>query len=162
MEYKLPICYIVKTMTEYAYNKKTSFEYEILDRFEAGIELLGLELPAIREKKVSLEGAYITIRGGEAYLVGATIVPIQPKNVPKGFENNRLRKLLFTKKEIRELEQKSEKQGLTIVPISVYNKGRKIKVEVAVVRGKKKFDKRESVKRREAEKDVLRTLKNQM
>ncbi len=148
-------------MTQYVYNKKAGFDYEVLERFEAGIELLGCELPAVRQKRASLEGAYVTVRGDEAYLVSAKIMPLQPKNAPAGYEPERLRKLLLTKKEIRELGERGEKQGLTIVPISMYNKGRKIKVEIAIARGKKKFDKREALKQRESERDVQRTLKNE-
>lgn len=141
-------------------NKKVHFEYEILERYDAGIELFGLEVKAVRAKHGSLEGSHIIIRGGEAFLIGATITPYQTGNTPKNYEPNRNRKLLLTKEELGELAAHESKKGLTIVPIALYNKGRKIKVEMAVVRGKKLHDKRETLKKRESERDMLRDIKN--
>lgn len=140
-------------------NKKAYFDYEILEKLTAGIELLGFEVKSLRDKKGSLEGAYVTVRGGEAYLMNANIPPWQPKNTPKTYDPVRNRRLLLTKKEIATLSATESKKGLTIVPILVYNKGRKIKVEIATVRGKKQFDKRESTKQRETEREIRRTLK---
>ena len=144
-----------------AENRKVHFNYEILERFEAGIELLGLEVSAIKKSQVSLEGSYVTIRGGEAYLIGSTITPLQPKNTPADYVLDRNRRLLLTKKEIALLAGAEVKNGLTIVPISMYNKGRHIKVEIAIVKGKKTFDKRETIKRRESDRDMQRTLKGE-
>lgn len=141
-------------------NKKTYLNYEILEKFTAGIELLGFEVKSLRAKLGSLEGSYTTIRGGEAYLVGSYIPPFQPGNTPKDYDPRRNRKLLLTKKEIAELAGTENKKGLTIIPILVYNKGRKIKVEIGVARGKKKYDKRETLKKRDAEREIERTLKN--
>lgn len=146
----------------FAQNKKASFNYEFLEELEAGIELLGNEVRAVRTGHASLEGSHGTIRGGEAFLVGATIPPYQPNNTPKGYEPMRNRRLLLTKKELSRLAGLEKQKGLTIVPISLYNKGRKIKVRLAVARGKKKFDKRESIKRRESERDVQRTLRDSL
>lgn len=140
-------------------NKKVHFNYEILERYEAGIELLGTEVKAVRAGRGSLEGAHVTVRGGEAYLVGATIQPYQTGNTPKDYDAMRNRRLLLTKKELAELAEKESKRGLTIVPIGVYNKGHKLKVEIAVVRGKKTHDKRETIKKREADRDVMREIK---
>ncbi|MDO8564449.1 MAG: SsrA-binding protein SmpB [bacterium] len=140
-------------------NRKAHFNYEILETFNAGIELLGNEVKSLRAKQGSLEGAYVILRGGEAFLVKATIPAYQPKNTSKEYDPERPRKLLFTKAEIAKLTGFDAKKGLTIVPISVYNKGRKIKVEVGVGRGKKKYDKRETLKRRDAERDMERVLK---
>ncbi|MEK7575422.1 MAG: SsrA-binding protein SmpB [Patescibacteria group bacterium] len=140
-------------------NKKASFDYEILEKFSAGIELLGFEVKSIRNKQGSLEGAYITVRGGEAYLMNASIPPFQPGNTPKGYEPLKNRRLLLTKKEIAELAKNEAKKGLTIIPISVYNKGRKIKVDIAIARGKKQFDKRQTLKKRDAKREIERTLK---
>ena len=137
-------------------NKKAHFDYEILEKLTAGIELLGFEVKALRGKLGSLDGAHVTVRGGEAYLMHATIPPFQPN---KNYEPLRNRKLLMTKKEIARLAGEESKKGLTIVPISVYNHGRKIKVEIALVRGKKQFDKRETMKKRETEREIRRTLK---
>jgi len=100
------------------------------------------------------------VRGGEAYLIGATIQPYQAGNTLKDYDATRNRKLLLTKTEIAELSAQESKKGLTIVPIAVYNKNRKLKVEIAIVRGKKTHDKRETIKKREAERDVMRDIKS--
>lgn len=140
-------------------NKKIHFNYEILERYEAGIELLGVEVKSLRAGRGSLEGSHVTVRGGEAYLIGATIQPYQAGNLLKGYEATRNRRLLLTKDEIAELSAQESKKGLTIVPVSVYTKGRKLKVEIAVVRGKKTHDKRETLKKRESERDIMREIK---
>ena len=141
-------------------NQKARFDFELLDRFEAGIELLGFEVKALREGRGSLEGAHVTVRGGEAFLIGATIPPYQSGNTPESYDPMRNRRLLLGKKELASLAALESQRGLTIVPISVYNKGYKLKVEIAVARGKKKYDKREVTKNREAQRHIERTLKN--
>lgn len=144
-------------------NKKVAFNYEIIETLEAGIELFGFEVKALRAKHGSLEGAHVVVRGDEAFLVGAHIPPYQPKNTPPEYDPERTRKLLLTKKEISALAGKPAGgggKGLTIVPISVYNKARKIKVKIGFVRGKKKFDKRETIKKRDTERDIHRELKD--
>jgi SsrA-binding protein len=130
-----------------------------LEKFQAGIELFGHEVKTLKNKQGSLEGSHVTIRGREAYLIGANIPPYQPQNTPADYDMNRNRRLLLTKKEIAELSNVENKAGLTIVPISVYNDKRKVKVEIATVRGKKKFDKRETIKKRETDREICRTLK---
>ena len=140
-------------------NRKARFNYELLEKLDAGIELLGFEVKSLRQKQGSLEGAYAIVRGNEPFLVNVCIPAYQPKNTPKQYDERRIRKLLLTKREIKELAGAEAKKGLTIIPISVYNKGRKIKVELAIARGKKKFDKRETLKRRDAEREIERTLK---
>jgi SsrA-binding protein len=149
-------------MQTLAQNKKAAFNYELLEKFEAGIELLGFEVKAVRAGKVTLEGSHITVRGGEAYLVGATIAPYQVKNTPESYDPRRNRKLLLTKKEIVQLAETETTKGLTIVPISMYNANRRIKVKIAVARGKKKYDKREAIKRRDDEREMHRTLKENL
>jgi SsrA-binding protein len=139
-------------------NRKAKFDYEILERFTAGLELLGLEVKAIKAGKISLAGAFVVVRGGEAYLIGADISPYQPKNTPKDYDGTRERKLLLSKKEIAELEKAEQTKGLTIVPLSVYNKGRFLKLDLAIARGKKQFDKRQAIKKRDTERDLKRTL----
>lgn len=141
-------------------NKKAHFNYEILKQYEAGIELLGVEVKSLRNKQGSLEGAHIIVRGGEVFLVGATIQPYQAGNTDKSYDPMRNRRLLLTKEEIIELSDEEAKKGLTIVPLAVYSKGRKIKVGIAVVRGKKTHDKRETLKKREHERDVMRDIKD--
>ena len=148
-------------MTLFAQNRKAHFNYEILEKITAGIELLGFEVKAIKAGKITLDGAYVTIRGGEAFLIGTNITPIQPKNTPKDYDERRNRKLLLTKGEISRLAGMENQKGLTIIPLSVYNIGRKLKVELGIVRGKKKQDKRESIKKRESSREINRTLKNE-
>lgn len=140
-------------------NKKAHFDYEILEKFTAGIELLGFEVKALRNRQGSLEGSYVTVRGGEAYLMNANIPPFQPNNTPKDYDPVRNRRILLTKKEIATVASTEKKKGLTIVPISVYNHGRKIKLEIGIARGKKQFDKREVMKKRETEREINRVMK---
>ena len=140
-------------------NKKAGFKYELLEKYEGGIELFGYEVKSIRNHQGSLDGAHVIVRGGEAYLVGAHIPPYQPANTPKNYDPMRTRKILLTKKEIAELGGQESKRGLTIVPLSMYNKNSKIKVLLAVARGKKKHDKREMLKKRDDEREMGRSLK---
>jgi len=145
------------TLVDY---KKARFNYEILETFEAGIELLGFEVKSLKKGQGSLEGAHVIVRGGEAYAVNVFVPPYQEKNTPKDYEPRRNRRLIMTKKEIAALADKEGGRGLTVVPISIYNKGQLIKVSVAVVRGKKKYDKRETTKRRETDREIRRTIKD--
>jgi len=147
-------------MASYAENRKARFNYEIVEKYEAGIELVGTEVKSVRGGQMSLEGAFVIVRGGEAYLINANIPPYQPKNAPKDYDPLRNRRLLLTKKEINELAGNEKNKSLTIVPISVYNKNRKVKVEIALVKGKKKFDKRETIKKRETDREIRREVKN--
>ena len=103
----------------------------------------------------------MVIRGGEAYLVGATIAYYQEANTPKNYDQERVRTLLLSKKELKHLEEKSEQAGLTIVPVKWYNNKSKLKLEIALVRGKKTIDKRETIKRRDVKRDIDRILKSQ-
>lgn len=142
-------------------HKKARFDYEILEEFEAGIELLGPEVKSLRGKQGKLEGSHIIVRGGEAYIVGMHIPPYQASNTPEGYDPDRTRKLLLTKKELHTLAEFEGQKGLTILPIRVYNKGRNLKVAVAVARGRKKYDKRAVLKERDTKRDIERSLKNQ-
>jgi len=148
-------------MPTYARNKQATFNYEILETFEAGVMLHGFEVKAIRAGRASLIGAYIILRHGEAFLKGATISHYQEANTPDSYLPERERKLLLQKKEIAKLEKALNTKGLTIVPIKLYNKNRHIKLEIALVRGKKKADKREAIKARDNKRDIARTLQNQ-
>src|SRR3989344_5034642 len=147
-------------MAHYAENRKARFNYEILEKNEAGIELIGAEVKSVRGGTMSLEGAFIIVRGGEVFLINANIPPYQPKNAPKDYDSLRNRKILLTKKEIVKLAGNEKNKSLTIVPISVYNKNRKIKVEIALVKGKKKYDKRETLKKRDTEREIRREMKD--
>ena len=149
------------SMTTYIRNKRAKFDYEILETFEAGLVLVGHEVKAVRAGKGSLLGAYIVIDETGAELKGATITPYQEKNTPTSYDPERPRRLLLSKKELAELKTQGSQAGLTIVPIRLYNNGRNIKLEIAIVRGKKKADKRESIKARDTKRDIDRILKNQ-
>ncbi len=137
-------------------NRKAAFLYEILEKYSAGVELFGYEVKSLRGAHGSLEGAYVTVRGAEAFVVGMFVPPYQVGNTPKEYDPYRNRKLLLHKNEIYDLEKAEKTKGLTIVPVSVYNKGKKIKVDVVIARGKKKFDKRETTKKRETERETRR------
>jgi SsrA-binding protein len=141
-------------------NKKARVRFSILETFQAGLELTGSEVKALRNKLGSLEGSRIIVRDGEAYLVGATIPPYQPANTAETYDPERSRRLLLNKKELHELAEAESKKGLTVVPIEVYNAGRYIKVRVAIVRGKGKADRREDIKKRDVERELGRTLRN--
>ena len=142
-------------------NGRIRFDYEILEQIEAGLELLGIEVKSLRAGRGSLKGARVVARGGEAYLVGASIPAWQIANAPKSYEPERTRRLLLSVKEIAHIASAEGQQGLTIVPISVYNNGRKLKLAIAIARGKKKEDKRHSIRAREEKRRIERTLKTE-
>ena len=140
-------------------NKKAHFDYEILEKLEAGLELLGREVKSLRNKQGSLAGSRAIVRGGEAFLVGMTITPYQTKNVHGENPEQRTIKLLLTKKEINYMAGKSEEKGLTIIPLNIHTLGKKIKAEIGLARGKKKFEKREKIKKRDTEREMRREMK---
>jgi len=146
-------------MVAYIQNRKAHFNYEVLEKYEGGIELEGNEVKSVRAGRMSLEGAFVIVRGGEVFLINANIDPYQPKNAPKDYDPLRNRKILLTKKEIAELAESEKNKSLTIIPISLYNKGRKIKIEIALVKGKKQHDKRETTKKRETDRELRREYK---
>ena len=146
-------------MVVLAENRKARFEFEILELFEAGLELFGFEVKAVKSHKMSLEGSYVFPRKGEFYLVGATISPYQPRNTPKDYDQARERKLLLHKKEIDYLIGKAAAKGLTILPLRVYAKNGRVKLEIAIARRLKKRDQRERIKEREDKRKIERTLK---
>ena len=135
-------------------HKKARFDYEVLEEYEAGIELLGHEVKSLRAHHGKLEGSHVIVRGGEAYIIGMSVPPYQPKNTPKEYDPARTRKLLLTKKEIAALAVFEGQKGLTIIPLSVYNKKSKLKVRIAVARGRKKYDKRAVLKERESKRQI--------
>ena len=140
-------------------NKKVLFKYQVLERFEAGISLIGQEVKSIKSGRINLAGSYAVLRGEEVFLIGAKNPPYQPKNTPKDYNPERLRKLLLKKSEIKYLIGKTKQKGLTIVPISVYIKRNRIKIEIAVARGKTKPDKRQVIKKRETDREIKRELR---
>lgn len=146
-------------MKIFAENKKAYFNYKILETFEAGIVLIGQEVKSIKSGRINLAGSYVVLKNEEVYLVNAGIPPYQPKNVSADYDQIRSRKLLLKKSEIRYLIGKSGQKGLTLVPLRVYTKKRKIKLEFGIAKGKKKADKRELIKKRTVEKEIKRELK---
>ncbi|TSC61720.1 MAG: hypothetical protein Athens041674_676 [Parcubacteria group bacterium Athens0416_74] len=140
-------------------NKRVGFDYSIVEEMEAGLQLYGYEVKSLRAGHGSLKGARVVARGGEAYLVGATIPAFQPANAPKSYDPERTRKLLLSSKEIAHISSAEGEKGLTIVPLKVYNKGRNLKLLLAIARGKKKEDKRQSIKERDEKRRIQRTLK---
>ena len=146
-------------MKIFAENKKAYFNYEILEKLEAGIALIGQEVKSIKNGRINLAGSYVVLRNNEAFLVGSKIPPYQPKNAPADYNSERPRKLLLKKSEIKYLIGKTKQKGLTLAPLKVYTKDGKIKLEFGIAKGKKKFDKRELIKKRETEREIRRTLK---
>ncbi len=141
-----------------ATNRRARFEYEILDTYEAGLSLLGPEVKSLRAGKASLSDAYAVVRRGEVFLVNAHISPY----AEAGRENpdpKRERKLLLHRAEIARLAGDVSERGFTLVPLSLYFKDGRAKVELALARGKKRADKRETIRRREEEREVQRTLR---
>ncbi|MEZ4103191.1 MAG: SsrA-binding protein SmpB [Candidatus Paceibacterota bacterium] len=147
-------------MTLLQKNRKASFNYEILDKYVGGLSLFGFEVKTIKAGQGSISEAYVKIIGDELYLVGAHIPPYQPKNTREDYDPYRERKILLKRKEIEELKKRIKEANLTIVPISLYNKNRYVKVEIALARGKKIVDKRQNIKKRDIERDLGRKLKN--
>lgn len=142
-----------------AENRRAAFDYEILDTYEAGIALHGFEVKAVKAGRMNLAGTFAIIRGNEAWLVNASISPYQAGNTPESYDPTRTRRLLLHRKEIKELIGAAAQKGLTIVPLRVYASRNRIKVEIALARHKKKQDKREHIKKREAGREIERTLR---
>lgn len=138
-------------------NKKAFFDYEISDTLDAGIELLGHEVKAIRSGKVSIVGALVKIYGGQLWLVGATISPYQIKNTPKDFDPQRSRRLLMHKREIIKLMGATSRKALTLMPLKLYNKKGLIKLEIGIGIRKNKSDKREAILTRESKRETKKS-----
>lgn len=143
-------------MPDLAENKRARFDYEILETYEAGLELLGFEVKAVRTGKLNLSGSYVIIRGEEAYLINADLAPYQPLNTPEEYDSKRTRRLLLKRKEIKELMGRTKESGLTILPLNVYTKGTLIKIKIGLGKPKKNKDKRETIKRRDIEREIRR------
>lgn len=146
-------------MKIFAKNKRAFFDYEILEKYEAGIKLLGLEVKSVKKGNISLKGSFIVIKHSEVYLINATITPYQQKNTPYDYNPKRTRKLLLKKEEIKTLIGKTSQKGLTLVPLKVYNKGSKIKIEIALVKSKKKFQKKQKLKEKDIEREIEKEIK---
>ncbi len=143
----------------YAENPKARFDYEILDTYEAGIKLLGFEVKSVKKGRCSIVGTRCIIRGGEVYIVGMKIDPYQVGNTALGYDALSTRKLLLRKKQIIELEKNGDLKGNTIIPLVVYAERNLVKVKIALCRGKKTHDKRESLKKRDTDRTLAREYK---
>ncbi|MGA3094199.1 MAG: SsrA-binding protein SmpB [Dehalococcoidales bacterium] len=141
-----------------ATNRKAHHDYNILETYEAGIVLLGSEIKSVRDNRVSLGEAYVRADGGELWLVGAHIARYEAASY-MSHEPTRARKLLMHRKEIRILMGKLAEKGLTLIPLRMYIKERTAKLEIGLGRGKKLYDKRETIMRRESDREIERTLK---
>lgn len=141
-----------------ASNKKAFHDYFVEETFEAGIVLVGTEVKSVRLGAVNLRDSYAVIKGGEVFLVGAHIAPYE-KGSYFNVDPRRTRKLLLAKAEIRKLAARTERKGYTLVPLKIYLKGSLVKVELGLCRGKEQRDKRETIKRRDAEREMARAIK---
>lgn len=142
-----------------ATNRKASYDYVLFDRFEAGIELKGAEVKSIRERKVNLNDSFARITNGEAFVYGMHISPYKQSG-PFAPDPKRIRKLLLHKLQIHKLLGLTSQKGYTIVPTKVYLKKGRVKLEIAVAKGKKFFDKREKIRKRLTEREMRRSLKS--
>jgi SsrA-binding protein len=134
-------------------NRRSHFDYELSDTLEAGINLFGSEVKAVRLGRADLTGSYVKIIGNEIYLVNATISPYQSGQI-EGYDEKRTRKLLLHKKEILALKSRMQSANLNLVPVSMYFKNEFIKIEIALGKGKKKFEKRESIKKKDIQRHI--------
>ena len=146
-----------KNQATLASNRRARHEYNLLERFEAGLSLLGTEVKSIRGGKVQLKDSYIEFRNGEAFLVGAHVSPYSHGN-RQNHDPERPRKLLLNRREIERLSGRSQAKGLTVVPLSLYLKGNKIKLEIALAQGKRLYDKRMAEREKELDREAAEAL----
>lgn len=150
---------IIIHMKVLATNKKAYHDYEILEKYEAGIVLKGTEVKSAKNGRINLRDSFIRINNGEAFLLNCHISPYEQGNI-MNHDPTRTRKLLLHKREIERLAGKVQEKGLTLVPLRVYLKNNLVKVEVALAKGKKLHDKREAIKKKDLDREISRTLKN--
>ena len=147
-------------MQIYSENKKATFDYEILEKYEAGLVLIGQEVKSIRNGYINLAGSYVVIGENGPSLIGAKIPAYQIKNAPTDYNPEKSRKLLLNKKEIDYLIGRANERGFSLIPLKVYDKGGRIKLEFGLAKGKKKFNKKETIKKRDTKRDIDRELKS--
>ncbi len=145
-------------MKVFSENKKGYFDYEILEKFEAGLVLFGQEVKSIKTGHINLAGSYVILKQGEVFLTGVKVPPYQPNNAGADYNENRERKLLLNKKEINYLIGKSAQKGFSLIPLKIYEKSGRIKLEFGLAKGKKKYDKKEKIKKKDIEREVNREL----
>lgn len=146
-------------MKVFAENKKAYFDYDIIERFEAGMVLTGQEVKSIKSGRINLAGSYAVLKNEEAFLLNSYVPPYQPKNAPSNYDPARLRKLLLNKSEIKYLIGKSQEKRLTLLPLRVYAKKGKIKLEFGLARGRKKEGKKELLRKRDVKREIEMELK---
>ena len=146
-------------MSEIAVNRRARFDYEIIETLEAGIELFGFEVKAVKSGRINLAGSFVVIKDRSAWLLGATIPPYQAKNTPDNYEPSRSRRLLLHKSELKEWIGATSQKGLTIIPLKVYTKRNRVKILVGLAKHKKTADKREVIKKRETKREIERAIK---
>jgi len=145
-------------MKIYSENKKATYDYEVVERFEAGLVLFGQEVKSIKTGHINLSGSYVTLTRGEPFLVGVQVPPYQPNNAGADYNTERPRKLLLNKKEINYLIGKTKVKGFSLIPLKVYENSGRIKLEFGLAKGKRKYDKKEKIKKRDVEREVDREL----
>ena len=143
---------------DYATNPRARFDYEILETIEAGLVLTGHETKSVKRGQASIKGAYVRVIGGQLWLVGATIPPYQPGNAPAGYQEQADRKLLVSRRELAALLGLQQAHGVTLIPLRLYAKGNRVKLEIGVARGKKKYDKREAIKKKDVSRAQMRGM----
>ena len=143
----------------YAENKKARFDYQILSEIEAGIVLKGYEVASIKKRMVSLKGSYAYFHLGELFLLNMHVTPYQVKNMPKNYEPTITRKLLLNRNELNKTYAKMKEMGLTLIPLKIYSKNGIIKVLLGLCKGKKQYDKRETIKKRDFKRKINKILK---
>ena len=145
-------------MKVFSENKKALFDYNILERFEAGLVLFGQEVKSIKTGHINLASSYILLKDQEPFLVGVKVPPYQPNNAGADYNDERQRKLLLNKKEINFLMGKTKVKGFSLIPLKIYEKNGRIKLELGLAKGKKKYDKKEKIKKRDVEREINREL----
>ncbi len=146
-------------MSTLAINKKARFDYEILETLEGGLRLTGPEVKSVKAGHIQLKGAFLHIQGSELWLKGAFVGAYKPAGVQEEYDPYRDRKVLIHRREINRLLGKRQSEGLTVIPLSIYTKGDLIKLEFAVARGKKQYEKRESIKKRDVQRQIREKMK---
>jgi SsrA-binding protein len=149
-------------MPVYANNRKAFHTYSIEDTFEAGIVLAGHEVKSIRSGSVSLAGAYVSLRAGEAFLKNAYVAKYKQASKLEGYDENRERKLLLHKNEIIKIANRLNEKGTTLVPLEIYTSKNRLKLKIGVGKGKKQYDKRESIKKKETKRSIDRSIRQRV
>jgi len=144
-------------MSEVAFNKRAKFDYDLLESFEGGLVLTGAEVKSIKAGHVQFKGAFLDIRRGELWLKNMFVSPYGPAGVQETYVPDRDRKVLVHKRQLKRLQEKKKTEGLTLIPVSLYVKHDILKLEFAIAKGKKQFEKRETIKRRDVDRQ-LRTI----